>query len=92
MMNTSLSLFERYRAIFALRNEASLGNVKAVLAITNGFSDSSALFRHEIGYVLGQVAHPASVPALVAMLENRDELAMVRHECAEGTPVHPLCI
>ena len=85
MMDSSLSLFDRYRAVFALRNEASAGNVKAVLALNEGFKDTSALFRHEIGYVLGQVADPASVPALVSMLENHDELAMVRHECAEGT-------
>lgn len=84
-MDTSQSLFTRYRAIFGLRNEASRGNVAAVHALTAGFKDSSALFRHEIGYVLGQVADPASVPALVEVLTNYGELAMVRHECAEGT-------
>lgn len=42
------------------------------------------MFRHEIGYVLGQVQHEASIPQLRAALEKEDENAMVRHECAEA--------
>lgn len=49
-----------------------------------GLQCSSALFRHEIGYVLGQVQHPAAVPALCAALERSGENAMVRHEAAEA--------
>lgn len=41
--NTSLSLFERYRAMFALRND---GRKEAVLALASGFGDESALFRY----------------------------------------------
>ena len=41
------------------------------------------MFRHEIAYVLGQMQHPASVPALVEGLRRVDE-PMVRHECAEA--------
>ena len=48
-----------------------------------GFKASSALFRHEIAYVFGQLAHPASEPALTATLNNTSEHGMVRHECAE---------
>ncbi len=49
-----------------------------------GLQCSSALFRHEIGYVLGQIQHEASIPQLQAALEKTDESAMVRHECAEA--------
>lgn len=41
-MNTKLSLFERYRAMFALRND---GGKEAVLALATGFEDESSLFR-----------------------------------------------
>ena len=56
LMDVSLPLFVRYRALFALRN---CGNEVAVLALATGFDDSSALFKHEIAYVLGQMKHPA---------------------------------
>lgn len=61
LLDTSLSLFERYRAMFTLRN---IGTEDAVLALADGLKDSSALFRHEIAYVFGQLQHPASIPAL----------------------------
>lgn len=41
-MNTALPLFERYRAMFALRN---IGTDEAVDALASGFSDDSALFK-----------------------------------------------
>lgn len=91
LMDTKLSLFERYRAMFALRNK---GGAKAVLALTKGFADSSALFRHEIGYVLGQMSHEASVPALAEVLKNNEEHEMVRHEAAEalGSIADEMCL
>ncbi|XP_077439920.1 deoxyhypusine hydroxylase [Vanacampus margaritifer] len=81
LLDESLPLFERYRAMFALRN---VGSRDAVLALGDGLRCSSALFRHEIGYVLGQMQHPAAVPALRAVLERDGESAMVRHEAAEA--------
>nr|XP_057930018.1 deoxyhypusine hydroxylase [Doryrhamphus excisus]XP_057930019.1 deoxyhypusine hydroxylase [Doryrhamphus excisus] len=81
LLDESLPLFERYRAMFALRN---LGSEEAVLALGDGLKCSSALFRHEIGYVLGQMQHPAAVPALCAALECGGENPMVRHEAAEA--------
>ncbi|KAG5851448.1 hypothetical protein ANANG_G00093550 [Anguilla anguilla] len=67
LLDEALPLFERYRAMFALRN---LGTEEAVLALGDGLLCGSALFRHEIGYVLGQVQHEASVPQLQAALER----------------------
>ncbi|XP_028857172.1 deoxyhypusine hydroxylase [Denticeps clupeoides] len=81
LLDEHLPLFERYRAMFALRN---LGTEEAVLALGDGLQCNSALFRHEIGYVLGQIQHEASIPQLQAALEKADENAMVRHECAEA--------
>ncbi|KAH8554930.1 armadillo-type protein [Umbelopsis sp. PMI_123] len=81
LINTKLPLFERYRAMFALRD---IGNTEAVEALAAGFDDSSALFRHEIAYVFGQMQHPASVPSLSKVLKRPDEIHMVRHEAAEA--------
>lgn len=75
------SLYTRYRALFTLRNMAT---EQASLAICQGFSDSSALFRHEVAYVLGQLQMPCTVPYLEAVLENEAEVEMVRHEAAEA--------
>jgi deoxyhypusine monooxygenase len=81
LADASLSLFERYRAMFALRNK---GDKAAVEALAVGFDDKSAVFRHEVAYVMGQIQHIASVPFLSKMLENKSEHAMVRHEAAEA--------
>eukprot|EP00049_Salpingoeca_infusionum_P012335 m.225252 g.225252 ORF g.225252 m.225252 type:complete len:296 (+) comp15157_c2_seq15:290-1177(+) len=81
LLNTDLSLFQRYRALFALRND---GSEEAVLAIVAGLDDTSALFRHEIAYVLGQMQHPAAVEGLSKRLVIPEENYMVRHECAEA--------
>lgn len=42
LLNVELPLFERYRAMFALRN---IGTPSAVDALAGGFSDDSALFK-----------------------------------------------
>lgn len=43
LTNPSLPLFERYRAMFALRN---IGTQEAVVALASGFTDDSALFKY----------------------------------------------
>ena len=74
--------------MFALRDLASPPDlstaVSAVNSLADGFADPSALFRHEIAFVFGQLTHPASIPSLVATLSNRREESMVRHEAAEA--------
>uniref|UniRef100_A0A8C8RTY1 Deoxyhypusine hydroxylase n=1 Tax=Pelusios castaneus TaxID=367368 RepID=A0A8C8RTY1_9SAUR len=81
LLDESRPLFDRYRAMFALRN---MGGKAAVLALADGLACSSALFRHEIGFVLGQMQDEACVPQLTAALESGAENPMVRHECAEA--------
>ena len=88
LLDTRLPLFHRYRAMFALRDLASPPDlptaVPAVHALASGFQDPSALFRHEIAFVFGQLSHPASIPSLVAALSDTQEESMVRHEAAEA--------
>ena len=52
LLDTSLPLFQRYRAMFALRDLSSPPDlptaVPAVKALAKGFGDKSALFRHVI--------------------------------------------
>ena len=49
-----------------------------------GFQDPSALFRHEVAYVLGQMQRLSSANALIEVLQNQQEHRMVRHEAAEA--------
>jgi len=82
LVDEALPLFRRYRAMFELRNR---GGSEAVAALCAGLEcQKSALFRHEIAYVLGQMQDPESLEALRLSLENDDENDMVRHECAEA--------
>ncbi|TCD70887.1 deoxyhypusine hydroxylase [Steccherinum ochraceum] len=81
LLNKKLPLFERYRAMFALRN---IGTPAAVDALADGFSDDSALFKHEIAFVFGQLLSAHSVPALLRVLQDSAESDMVRHEAAEA--------
>ncbi|EGW33031.1 Deoxyhypusine hydroxylase [Spathaspora passalidarum NRRL Y-27907] len=74
-------LFERYRAMFRLRD---LGTDEACLALASGFDDPSALFKHEIAYVFGQLCNPVTVPSLIKVLKDESQAGMVRHEAAEA--------
>ncbi|CAZ83985.1 unnamed protein product [Tuber melanosporum] len=74
-------LFERYRVMFRLRD---IGSKEAVDALASGFGDPSALFRHEIAFVFGQLSDPHSIPALIKVAGNKEEAPMVRHEAVEA--------
>lgn len=91
LLDEAQPLFDRYRAMFALRD---IGGEEAALALAEGLLCGSALFRHEIGYVLGQLQHEAAVPHLMAALARPAESPMVRHECAEalGGIARPACL
>ncbi|KAA8492680.1 Deoxyhypusine hydroxylase [Porphyridium purpureum] len=81
LMDGAESLFTRYTAMFSLRNMHSEESIKV---LCDALHDPSALFRHEIAFVLGQMADARSVPALKAVLLDVNEHAMVRHEAAEA--------
>ncbi|KAL3476255.1 Deoxyhypusine hydroxylase [Aspergillus californicus] len=88
LLDTKLPLFQRYRAMFGLRDLASPPDLptakQAVESLAKGLKDPSALFRHEIAFVFGQLCHPASVPSLTETLGDLKEAGMVRHEAAEA--------
>ncbi|KAK9719510.1 deoxyhypusine hydroxylase [Basidiobolus ranarum] len=90
-LNEELPLFERYRAMFGLRN---LGTDDAVKVLCEGFKDNSALFKHEVAFVLGQMQNPAGAAALIKALDDPNEAPMVRHEAAEalGSIATPECL
>ncbi|MGB1859254.1 MAG: HEAT repeat domain-containing protein, partial [Candidatus Thalassarchaeaceae archaeon] len=72
-------MFQRMRALFALRN---IGGKESVDALAAAYSSQSAL--HEIAYVMGQMQDSNAVPHLIDRLEDKEEDIMVRHEAAEA--------
>ncbi|KAI6196925.1 hypothetical protein M3Y94_01165200 [Aphelenchoides besseyi] len=82
LIDVNRSLWERYRAMFALRN---LNTPESIKALAQGlYCEDSALFRHEVAYVLGQIQSPLTIKELSDGLRNPNENYMVRHECAEA--------
>ena len=81
LCDESAKMFERMRALFALRN---IGGTHAVDALAAAFDSKSALLKHEIAYVLGQMQNNHAVPTLIERLEDQSEDLMVRHEAAEA--------
>jgi deoxyhypusine monooxygenase len=82
LLDETAPIFDRYRALFALRNEGGADAVDALCVALR--SSSSALLKHEVAYVLGQLQAPASLAALRACLADAGEHGMVRHEAAEA--------
>ena len=81
LLDRSLPMFQRMRAVFSLRNR---GGPEAVEALAAAFADPSALLRHELAYVLGQMGDAHANPFLTDVLRKPHEHVMVRHECAEA--------
>nr|NVI76120.1 nero [Cucujiformia] len=79
LIDENASLFNRYRAMFALRN---IGSPEALAALGVALKCGSALFKHEVAFVFGQMKHKDSVQYLIESLEDTSENEMVRHECA----------
>ena len=49
----------------------------------SGFSDESALLKHELAYCLGQTKNTSALPVLESVLADEKEDPMVRHEVCE---------
>ena len=81
LCNEDEKMFQRMRALFALRN---IGGKDSVEALAAAYESKSALLKHEIAYVMGQMQDPHAVPHLIERLEDREEDVMVRHEAAEA--------
>lgn len=81
LLDEDKPMFERMRTVFSLRNH---GSDEACLAICDAFVAHSALLRHELAYVLGQMQNNVALPALIERLSDSQEHIMVRHEAAEA--------
>ena len=81
LLDENERMFERMRAVFSLRNERT---PDAVMSLCDAFASSSALLRHELAYVLGQMQDSLAVPKLIDVLSDESEHVMVRHEAAEA--------
>lgn len=80
LQDETRQLWDRYVAMFTLRN---IGTDAAALALAQSLTEkSSALLRHELCFVIGQLQAPIATDHLVESLANTDEDCMVRHEAA----------
>mmetsp|Transcript_60645 Transcript_60645/g.139999 ORF Transcript_60645/g.139999 Transcript_60645/m.139999 type:complete len:377 (+) Transcript_60645:50-1180(+) len=81
LMQANQKLYERYVAMFSLRN---LGGPAAAGALAKALVEdtTSAVLRHEVAFVLAQLEEECSVPTLAQCLANTGEDGMVRHEAA----------
>ncbi|CAK7346441.1 unnamed protein product [Dovyalis caffra] len=81
LLDEKRGMYERYGALFALRNH---GGDEAVSAIVDSLAANSALLKHEVAYVLGQLQNKVASAALCRVLRDANEHPMVRHEAAEA--------
>ena len=73
---------DRYEAIFAARNR---GGEEAVSLMSKCLETAkSALLKHEVAFVLGQLQNAQATEVLVRVLKDPAEHPMVRHEAAEA--------
>lgn len=85
----NIPLAHRFRALFTLKSfgkstavvddDGPVSDV-AIRIIAQGFNDPSALLKHELAYVLGQMGNLHAVPVLEQVLGDMDQDPMVRHE------------
>ncbi|KAK1357056.1 deoxyhypusine hydroxylase [Heracleum sosnowskyi] len=81
LLDEDKKMYERYSALFGLRNH---GGDEAISAIVKSLGANSALLRHEVAYVLGQLQNKSATDALSGVLKDVHEHPMVRHEAAEA--------
>jgi deoxyhypusine monooxygenase len=81
LLDEDNQMFLRMRTVFSLRNN---GSDEACLALCSAFVTKSALLRHELAYVLGQMQNNVALPTLIERLSDLEEHIMVRHEAAEA--------
>lgn len=81
LLDENEKMFQRMRSVFKLRN---IRTPESCLVLCEGFSSSSALLRHELAYVLGQMQMDEALPTLIDILSDDKEHVMVRHEAAEA--------
>mmetsp|Transcript_19095 Transcript_19095/g.24765 ORF Transcript_19095/g.24765 Transcript_19095/m.24765 type:complete len:304 (-) Transcript_19095:1800-2711(-) len=86
LLNPQNQIWQRYRAMFALRDNGTTPAIQALCQalLLPKFQLQSELLRHEIAFVLGQLATPQAKLALESALRDLTLHPMVRHEAAEA--------
>ena len=98
VLDEGARMFDRYRALFALRNR---GGTPAAEALTEIFNSSSALLKHEVAYVLGQMLDKSTTEALVQVMPRsplsilpslvQTTMVLIRPAPLQGVPgLHPV--
>lgn len=83
LQDSKAALDYRFRSLFALKGLASSPNqTKEVIdIIAKAFDNNdSALLKHELAYVLGQIQSEEAIRCLEGVLKDEAEHPMVRHE------------
>ena len=87
LKDLSRPIAARMRAIFYLRSmpkDTMEGNVEILCEALKDIR-GTALFRHEIAYVLGQMQAASATPTLLSILADVNDDVVVRHEVRENT-------
>lgn len=91
LMDSNQPLFHRFQALFTLRDRILQAIDSDKLSENLGsllgqglFSAGSALLRHEVAFVLGQLSLSSTVNQLNECVKSENEHPMVRHEAAEA--------
>ena len=92
LVNTNQSLPAKYRVLAALRDKGEeAGHIlcKFIRGATD-YGKPSALMKHEVCFMLGQISSGESVETLLGIVKDCQEEDVVRHEAAIsiGTIVH----
>lgn len=81
-MDDAARMSDRYGAMFAIRDRGGTAAIDILSACLR--TSASALLKHEVAFVLGQMADAEATAVLTAVLKDAKEAGMVRHEAAEA--------
>lgn len=84
LVDQSRPMKERFRALFTLKN---LAGAPCIDAISECFTDPSALLKHEAAFCLGQMQDKHAIPTLIKVLQDTNQEPIVRHEA--GIIIYP---
>jgi len=84
LLDESVSMFDRYRALFTLRNLNTKESCEAICQTLTkeNFKCCTPLLKHEVAFVLAQMekVFEVAVPYLLEACKNPEEAPIVKHE------------
>ena len=84
LVSDDSKLFDRYRALFSLRNAGGQAAVDSMAECMR--TSRSAMLKHEIAYVLGQMQDKHGIACLKAVLQVLSPSLVVMESVADGEP------